>query len=202
MKSVAENDFESNASSRFHCPSANARMDEDECIGRLVLSAFSTPLGWMGLLGQDGQLVSVFVGRATSKSIQTATAKFAKSADDDDWNPEVRRMLEAYAEGEIIDFSSIEIQLPPMTGFRQQVMNATRRLRYGETVTYGDLAQRVGHPRAARAVGTVMSANRFPIVIPCHRVLASGGKLGGYTSPAGTNLKRRMLDLEGCSRLL
>jgi methylated-DNA-[protein]-cysteine S-methyltransferase len=69
-------------------------------------------------------------------------------------------------------------------------------LAYGQTSTYGELALRVGHPRAARAVGTVMATNRFPILIPCHRVLASGGKLGGYSSHAGTNLKQILLDME------
>jgi len=83
-----------------------------------------------------------------------------------------------------------------MTGFRRKIVATTRQLRYGETTTYGELARRAGHPGAARAVGTVMSTNRFPILIPCHRVLASGGKLGGFTSPAGTNLKQRMLEAQ------
>jgi len=76
------------------------------------------------------------------------------------------------------------------------VLAVTKRLKYGETTTYGQLARDVGHPGAARAVGTVMSTNKFPIIIPCHRVLAAGGKLGGYTSPAGTDLKQRLLDME------
>ena len=129
----------------------------------------------------------------------------AATLDDGDWNPTVRRLFEAYAEGEIIDFVDVEVQLQAMTSFRQRIVAATRNLGYGMTASYGDLARRVGHPGAARAVGTVMSSNRFPILIPCHRVLAAGGKLGGYTSPAGTNLKQRLLDLEarkipGCIR--
>ena len=105
-------------------------------------------------------------------------------------------LFEAYAEGEVVDFSGVRLQLPEMTDFRRKVIVTTRRLRYGETVSYGELARRVGHPGAARAVGTAMSTNRFPIVVPCHRVLASGGKLGGYSSPAGTRLKQQMLDME------
>ena len=83
-----------------------------------------------------------------------------------------------------------------MTPFQLCVANATRRIPYGTTVSYGQLASLAGYPRAARAVGTVMSQNRFPILIPCHRVLASGGKLGGYTSVAGVDFKSRLLGLE------
>ena len=171
-------------------------IEECDSSGRMVISVFPTALGWMGLLGDNGQLVSVFIGRATENAVRAAAVKFTGSLDDRDWHPTVRRMLEGYAEGEIVDFSSVEIRLPQMSSFRQKIVNATRRLGYGETVSYGELARRAGHPRAVRAVGTVMSTNRFPILLPCHRVLARGGKLGGYTSPGGTNLKQRMLDLE------
>ena len=115
---------------------------------------------------------------------------------DADWHPELRVLLQEYAQGKRVIFSGFDLQLPPRTPFRDKVLAATRQLGYGEITTYGDLARLVGHPGAARAVGTVMSTNRFPILIPCHRVLAAGGKLGGYTSPAGTDLKQRLLDME------
>jgi methylated-DNA-[protein]-cysteine S-methyltransferase len=63
-------------------------------------------------------------------------------------------------------------------------------------MSYGELAAKAGYPRAARAVGSVMSSNRFPIVIPCHRVVAAGEKPGGYTSPQGVGMKLRLLALE------
>ena len=113
-----------------------------------------------------------------------------------DWNPALRSLFEAYADGEVVNFDSIEIRLPEMTPFRRQIIEATRSIGYGQTISYGELALQAGHPGAARAVGTVMSSNRFPILIPCHRVLAAGGKLGGYTSPAGTKLKERLLEME------
>ncbi len=165
--------------------------------GQVVLSMFTTSLGWIGLLGQDNQLISTFVGHPSSKSVRTVANKTSRSLDEEDWNPTLRCLIEAYTEGNVVDFSDVPIRLPEMTAFRQQVVAVTRRLGYGETISYGELARRAGYPRAARAVGTVMSTNRFPLVIPCHRVLAAGGKLGGYTSPAGTNLKQRLLELEG-----
>ncbi len=164
-----------------------------------TISTFETPFGWMGLLGVANELVSVFVGHSSARSVRSSATAIEASIDEGDWNPLVRNLLDDYAEGEAVDFSSVPIRLPPMTEFRRQIVSATRQLQYGETATYGELARRIGHPGAARAVGTVMSTNRFPILIPCHRVLAAGGKLGGYTSPAGTDLKRRLLHCEGCS---
>jgi methylated-DNA-[protein]-cysteine S-methyltransferase len=71
-----------------------------------------------------------------------------------------------------------------------------RRIRFGQTHSYGELASLVGSPRAARAVGSVMAKNRTPLVVPCHRVLASRGAIGGFSAMDGVHMKRRLLDLE------
>lgn len=163
------------------------------------LSLFSTPLGWMGILGRDGVVQSIQVGHPTAASVRAGVAPCqipGRPLRERDWLPELRQALLDYAEGHPVDFGDVPLALPARTEFRDKVLAATRQLGYGQTTTYGDLARKVGHPGAARAVGTVMSTNRFPILIPCHRVLASGGKLGGYTSPAGTGLKQRLLDME------
>lgn len=81
--------------------------------------------------------------------------------------------------------------------FYQSVWHELTRIPYGETVTYGELARVLGNPGAARAVGTANGRNPIPIVIPCHRVVAAGGKLGGYGG--GLTLKRRLLDLEAAN---
>jgi methylated-DNA-[protein]-cysteine S-methyltransferase len=164
--------------------------------------AFRTAIGWLGIAGQGGVVRAVFVGHPSVASLKQAAGRWALESsatglvDDADWHPDLRERLQAYAEGERVDFEDFELALPDRTPFRDKVLAATRRLGYGVTTTYGDLARRVGHPGAARAVGTVMSTNRFPILIPCHRVLAAGGQLGGYTSPSGTDLKQRLLDME------
>ncbi len=160
---------------------------------------FSTAIGWIGLSGQDGELTSVYVGHASPDSIRARAVVNSTTLEEGDWNPDLRSLFEAYADGEVVSFDSFEIRLPEMTPFRRQIVEATRSIAYGQTVSYGELALQVGHPGAARAVGTVMSSNRFPILIPCHRVLAAGGKLGGYTSPAGIQLKQRLLEMESRS---
>ena len=164
--------------------------------------AFRTAIGWLGIAGRGPVVRAVFVGHPSVLSVMQAAQQWAVessptgSLDEADWHPALRECLQAYAKGERVDFHGVQLELPERTPFRDRVLAATRRLGYGATTTYGDLARRVGHPGAARAVGTVMSTNRFPILIPCHRVLAAGGKLGGYTSPSGTDLKRRLLDME------
>lgn len=158
---------------------------------------FPTDIGWMGIVGQVNVVRSVVIGHssaaAAKKSLKSSTSGNLKEAD---WFPELRQALEDYARGKRVNFDQFDLVLPDHTPFRDKVLAATRQLAYGQTTTYGDLARIVGHPRAARAVGTVMSTNRFPIIIPCHRVLASGGKLGGYSSPSGTCMKEVLLDLE------
>ena len=166
------------------------------------LSIFPTNLGWFGLLGRDSRLVSVTVGHASADDVRRAcrrSPEIATGSDlhEYDWNPKLRRRLEQYCIGENCDFDDVPLELPVRTEFQQRILKVTRRIPYGRTISYGELAERAGYPRAARAVGTVMSSNRFPIVVPCHRVVASGGKTGGYTSPQGVCLKLRLLALEG-----
>jgi methylated-DNA-[protein]-cysteine S-methyltransferase len=105
-----------------------------------------------------------------------------------------RRELDEYFEGQRRAFDlSLDLRgLPPFT---LSVLNELARVPYGQTTTYGTLAEKVGHPRAARAVGTVMNRNRIPIVLPCHRVVGSSGDLTGYAG--GLDRKRRLLALEG-----
>ncbi len=83
------------------------------------------------------------------------------------------------------------------TPFQRAVWSALLEVPYGETISYGALAARVGHPRAARAVGTVVGSNPMPILIPCHRVLPADGSLGNYSGGEGPPFKRRLLGLEG-----
>jgi len=103
--------------------------------------------------------------------------------------------LEAYFAGERISFDDVELDVDDWTPFQLDVARALRRVPYGEVVSYGDLARLAGHPRAHRAAGTFCARNRFAIVVPCHRVVASDG-LGSYGS-LGLAYKQRLLALEG-----
>jgi methylated-DNA-[protein]-cysteine S-methyltransferase len=105
-----------------------------------------------------------------------------------------RRELDEYFEGRRRNFD-VSLDLRALPPFTLSVLDELARVPYGETTTYGKLALRVGHPRAARAVGTVMNRNRIPIVLPCHRVVGATGSLTGYAG--GLDVKERLLELEG-----
>jgi len=105
-----------------------------------------------------------------------------------------RRELDEYFEGRRQTFD-LTLDLRALPGFTITVLEELARVPYGETTTYGELARRAGHPRAARAVGTVMNRNRIPIVLPCHRVVGSTGSLTGYAG--GLDRKLTLLELEG-----
>lgn len=109
---------------------------------------------------------------------------------------EARRELDEYFEGRRRKFD-LPLDLRSLPPFTVSVLRELARVPYGETTTYGALALRVGRPRAARAVGTVMHRNRIPIVLPCHRVVGSGGSLVGYAG--GLDRKRTLLELEGAA---
>jgi methylated-DNA-[protein]-cysteine S-methyltransferase len=107
----------------------------------------------------------------------------------------VARELQQYLAGRRKEFT-----FPVCTAgseFNQLVWHELEKIPYGETISYGELARRVGNPKAARAVGTANGKNAIPIVIPCHRVVAAGGKLGGFGG--GLPLKRKLLDLEAAN---
>jgi methylated-DNA-[protein]-cysteine S-methyltransferase len=105
-------------------------------------------------------------------------------------------MIRAYAAGDSVDFSGVEVDVGPVEPIRRAIYAALRKLGHGETLTYGELADRAGFPGLAQAVGQAMGRNPVPLIIPCHRVLAAGGKLGGFSAPGGVTTKERMLKLE------
>ena len=107
---------------------------------------------------------------------------------------DARRQLDEYFDGKRQRFE-LRTDLRALAEFNRVVLAELERVPYGSTATYGQLAARVDHPRAARAVGTVMNRNPIPIVLPCHRVIGSNGKLVGYGG--GLERKERLLRLEG-----
>ena len=114
---------------------------------------------------------------------------------------EVTAVIEAakrYFAGEKVDFSDVSLDLGAQDELFRKIYAATRRLGYGQTTTYGSIAKELGAgPEVARDVGQAMARNPVPLIIPCHRVLAAGGKLGGFSAPGGATTKQRMLEMEG-----
>jgi methylated-DNA-[protein]-cysteine S-methyltransferase len=176
-----------------------------------MFSTFDTELGTMALATYRREVVGLTFGHRSASAARKSLEQFhsgddsmLRNAQQDDspatisfHNKVVNKLIE-FAAGEEADLEGIAVNTSGMTAFQKQVHEACRAIPWGETLSYGQLATVVGHPGAARAVGTVMSKNRYPLIVPCHRVLGSQGKLGGYSAPEGLAMKRRLLEMERC----
>lgn len=164
---------------------------------RVRIAVFATKLGWCGLVGADDCVHRLLFGhRAAAEVRDRAAAEPGAPLPESDWWPTLRQRLEAYAEGAPEDFRDVRVPTSGCTPFQSRVIRALRRVGFGETITYGALAARSGATGAARAVGSVMARNPVPLIVPCHRVVGAGGRLGGFSAPQGLAMKRQLLALE------
>jgi methylated-DNA-[protein]-cysteine S-methyltransferase len=163
----------------------------------LQIVSFATDLGWMAVLGAGPtikQLVFGYPSRAAAiGALDPALAAEAETADA--W-PDLVARLTAYAAGDCVDFADVQLDLDHLSPFQRRVIIRCRAIGYGETRSYAALAEASGSARAARAVGNTMASNRFPIVVPCHRVVHADGRIGHYSAPDGPHMKARLLELE------
>jgi methylated-DNA-[protein]-cysteine S-methyltransferase len=106
-------------------------------------------------------------------------------------------VIAAIVSGKSVDAGAIALDMEGIPEFSRRVYEVTAAIPMGRTMTYGEVAARLGDAGASRAVGQALGKNPFPIVVPCHRVLAAGGKSGGFSAPGGVATKRRLLEIEG-----
>jgi len=160
--------------------------------------AFSTELGWILLSWLDDKVSLVSFGN--SSPAEAAKRSSTEPIDEDEapkWIKQLITKLQRYAQGKNIDLSDVPLHYASQTAFQRKVQEACRKIPRGQVRSYGELAANAGSPGAARAVGSVMRTNRFPLIIPCHRVVASGGNLGGFSCPNGVEVKQKLLGFEG-----
>ncbi|HEY2839937.1 MAG TPA: methylated-DNA--[protein]-cysteine S-methyltransferase [Pirellulales bacterium] len=162
-----------------------------------MISVFPSELGWVAIQGHGETLQRLVFG---FDSANDALAALSPNRDHDlaigAWNKPLIARLQAYARGKPDDFRDVKLDLGARTEFQRRVLAACREVKYGEVSSYAQLAIAAGAPRAARAVGTVMSKNCVPLVIPCHRILSASGSIGGYSSPRGLSMKKQLLAIE------
>jgi methylated-DNA-[protein]-cysteine S-methyltransferase len=160
----------------------------------LRYAVFETKMGWVGILASDTGLVRTTLPSSTPAEATAGLGPAAGKAAND-----VRRLLEPirrlsdYFDGQRVEFPDKPVY-ERSTPFQQRVWEATRRIPYGETRTYGQIAREAGSPGAARAVGQALGENPLPILVPCHRVIGSDGGLTGFGG--GLEMKQRLLELE------
>ncbi|MEZ6094709.1 MAG: methylated-DNA--[protein]-cysteine S-methyltransferase [Pirellulaceae bacterium] len=162
-----------------------------------AISFFKTKLGWVGLHSVPKGVLHVRFGYSRKSDVESACVPFGVGNWTDTRHERWVQWFQRYSDGEPIDLARIPLAAETqLTSFAQSVRRALQAVPWGETLSYGQLAILAGRPGAARAVGTVMRKNETPLIVPCHRVLASCG-LGGFSSHRGTEMKRRLLELEG-----
>ena len=161
---------------------------------------FDTAIGRCGVAWSDRGLVGVQLPEMGDGETRERMLQRFPAAAERPPPPKVRLAIDrivALLCGEPSDLSAIALDMEGVAPFHRRVYEAARAIPPGKTLAYGDIATRLGAPGAARAVGQALGRNPFPIIVPCHRVVAAGGKIGGFSAHGGTATKRRMLAIEG-----
>jgi len=161
---------------------------------------FGTAVGTCGIAwGNDG-IVAVQLPEASEPATAARLLRAHRAADRRRPGPEQRRIIDdivALLTGARPDLRHIRLDLTRVPAFHRRVFGVVRDIPPGQTRSYGEVAALCGQRHAARAVGQAMARNPFPLIVPCHRVLAAGGRSGGFSAPGGVTTKLRLLAIEG-----
>ncbi len=168
---------------------------------QLNYQVFETAMGFCAIAWSAAGVVRFQLPSKTAEAAERLMRRRLPEAERDAPPEDVAAVVaaaERYFDGEETDFSHVRLDLDVGDPLFARVYEALRAVGWGRTTTYGALAKEVGAGReAARDVGEAMARNPAPLIIPCHRVLAAGGKIGGFSAPGGSGTKMRMLELEG-----
>ena len=162
---------------------------------------FDTEMGFCAIAWSEAGIARFQLPAKSAEAAERLIRRRALGAEPGAPPEHVAAVVEAakrYFRGEETDFSQVRLDLAGVDPFLVEIYAALRRVGWGRTTTYGALASEIGAAReAARDVGQAMARNPAPLIIPCHRVLAAGGRIGGFSAPGGSTTKMRMLGLEG-----
>jgi methylated-DNA-[protein]-cysteine S-methyltransferase len=166
---------------------------------------FDTPLGTCGLAWSDAGISGLQLpertAAATRARLQRRWPGIAEASPPPPIQGAIDRILKLLADGRT-DLSDIPLDLSAVPEFNRKVYAVARTIPPGQTMTYGEIARRIGaQPQEARDVGAALGKNPIAIIVPCHRVLAANGKMGGFSATGGVDTKRRILEIEGASAL-
>jgi methylated-DNA-[protein]-cysteine S-methyltransferase len=159
---------------------------------------FETKWGYFGLAGTESALYRTQLPGPEPKKIESRLLKNLPDAQfEKTYFKVLQKQIIAYFEGASVNFSpDISVDFNGFGSFSRKVLTTCRNIKFGRPISYSELAKKAGRPAASRAVGNVMAKNPMPLIIPCHRVLRTNGKMGGFSAPGGISLKRKMLTLE------
>jgi methylated-DNA-[protein]-cysteine S-methyltransferase len=161
---------------------------------------FDTAIGRCAVAWTERGLAGVQLPEARESDTRARIQRRVRGAAEAEPPPDVRKAIEgimALLAGNLDDLSYIELDVHGLPEFNRRVYEVARTIAPGHTLTYGEIAVRCGHAGDARAVGQALGRNPYPIVVPCHRVLAANGRLGGFSAHGGVTTKLRLLEIEG-----
>ena len=160
-------------------------------------SILKTKWGYFGIAGNETGLLKTCLPTTFDKANLLLLKGLENAKYDKRYFSRIERQINAYFEGSYVSFDSdIAVVMDGFSDFGRLVLSDCRTINFGETISYGQLAERIGRPNAARAVGQILSKNPLPLIIPCHRVVCSNGGLGGFSAIGGITFKKKMLELE------
>ena len=161
---------------------------------------FDTVIGRCGIAWGERGIVGVQLPEPREHETRRRLLRRCPGAHEAPPPPVVQRAIDAIVAllgGEASDLSAVALDMDRVPSFDRRVYDVARTIPPGATLSYGEIATRLGEPGAARAVGRALGQNPFAIVVPCHRVVAAGGKLGGFSANGGVTTKLRLVALEG-----
>ncbi len=164
---------------------------------------FKTKWGYFGLVGAESALWRTYLPGSRRAVIEAHILKdFPAACVDPAFCQTLQKQIAAYFDGTLRSFSfDVPLVFNGLGDFSRSVLAACRKVPFGQVITYRELAKKSGRPAASRAVGGALARNPLPLLIPCHRIIRTDGKLGGFSAPGGITLKQRMLDLERSATL-
>ena len=158
---------------------------------------FKTDIGWGGVVRNKKGLRRIFIGYVQrNQFIKRIEEEFGNTPTKEPSTGELIENIIRYCLGEKISFGRYKMDWSSLTPFQCRVLNTTMKIPYGTVTTYGSLARAIGCHHGSRAVGNALSKNPFPLLIPCHRVVRSDGKPGGFSAGSGKALKEKLLRME------
>jgi len=178
-------------------------MTTERAMSSPSFALFDTPLGACGLVWSPAGIAGLQLPERTTDATRARVRRRWPEAVETVPPPHIQsaidRVLKLLADGKT-DLSDIPLDLSAAPEFNRKVYAVARAIPPGQTLTYGEIAKRIGaQPQEAREVGAALGKNPIAIIVPCHRVLAANGKMGGFSATGGVDTKRRILEIEGAS---
>jgi methylated-DNA-[protein]-cysteine S-methyltransferase len=164
-----------------------------------AFAVFRTEIGCCGIAWSDRGVAGVQLPEANEAATRARLQRRFPSATEAAPPPDVQAAIDgivALLAGEDSDLTGVEVDYRATPEFNVSVYRIARTIVPGQTLSYGEIASRLGDPSVARDVGQALARNPIPIIVPCHRVLAAGGRAGGFSAPGGVMTKRKLLEIE------